>query len=220
MSSAGTPRYTFTSRDDGDLGILQPDAAALAAARARLSPLPWTWLRQVHGAEVVVVAEAGAEAGREADAAVTAVGGAVLAVQTADCAPVALLSPQGVVGAAHAGWRGLESGVLGAAVDAMRALGAQEVSAVLGPCIHAECYEFGKVELDRLAERLGDRVVGVTSGGTPALDLPAGVRSALAQAGVEDVEVVDTCTSCDQRFFSHRARGDSGRQALMVWLGP
>ena len=209
----------FTAAADGNLSILQ-DPTVVAARRRGVVDLPWTWLRQVHGAEVVVVGSPGDGAGREADAAVTAQPGAVLAVQTADCAPVALLSPEGVVGAAHAGWRGIEAGVLGATVDAMRALGASQVSAVLGPCIHLECYEFGKADLDRLAERLGDEVRGTTSAGRPALDVPAAVRLALAEAGVDQIDDVDTCTSCDTGYFSHRARGDTGRQALLVWLEP
>ena len=209
---------TFTRAADGDLGIQQPDQAALAAARARLSPLPWTWLRQVHGADVVTVTVPGEGAGREADAAVTAVPGALLAIQTADCAPIALTSPQGVVGAVHAGWRGLEAGVIGAAVGAMRALGAVEIRSSLGPCIHAECYEFGEDELDRLAKQFGDEVRAVTAAGTPALDLPAAVDAALVAAGVDHRGQVLTCTACDTSYFSHRARKDTGRQAALVWM--
>ncbi|HEY8545919.1 MAG TPA: polyphenol oxidase family protein [Acidimicrobiales bacterium] len=210
------PRHRFTSRADGDLAY----AADPAPVRARLSPYPWTYLHQVHGADVVTVEEPGQHTGADADAAVTRVPGAVLAVHTADCAPVALLSPQGVVGAAHAGWRGLEAGVLEATVAAMRALGAEDIHAVLGPCIRPECYEFGKDDLDRLAERYGDGVRGVTSWGTPALDVPAGVRAALAAAGVGRLDDEGACTACDDRWFSHRARAETGRQALLVWLEP
>ena len=72
----------------------------------------------MHGARVVTVREAGAGAGDEADAAVTTVTGAVLAVHTADCAPIALVADGGGVAVAHAGWRGLADGVVAAAVDA------------------------------------------------------------------------------------------------------
>ena len=91
--------------------------------------------------------------------------GCALAVLTADCAPVALASPEGVFGVAHAGWRGLVAGVLERTVDAMRALGATEIGAVLGPCIRAECYEFGPADLDRVAARLGDGVRATTAVG-------------------------------------------------------
>ena len=209
----------FTAAADGDLSILQ-DPTVVAARRRGVVDLPWTWLRQVHGADVVLVGSPGDGAGREADAAVTAQPGAVLAVQTADCAPVALVSPEGVVGAVHAGWRGVHQGVLQAAVEAMHDLGATDVAATLGPCIHAECYEFGADDLALLAGRFGDGVRGTTKSGTPALDVPAAVRAALAEAGVDQVDDVDVCTACDARYFSHRARGDTGRQALVVWLDP
>jgi YfiH family protein len=190
----------------------------LAARRREVIDLPWTWLRQVHGARVVTVQHAGDAAGEAADAAVTAVPGAALAVHTADCAPVVLVA-DGVVGVVHAGWKGLVEGVIPAAVDAMRALGAGDVDAVLGPCIHAECYEFGPDDLAAVAAVLGDDVRGVTAAGRPALDVPAAVRAAAAHAGVRRVDDVGLCTSCDDtRWFSHRARAETGRQAAVVWL--
>lgn len=173
----------------------------------------------MHGARVVVVDEPGAGAGEEADAAVSAVSGAVLAVHSADCAVVALWSPEGVIGAAHAGWRGLRAGVLQRTVEAMATLGASGVEVVLGPSIEAACYEFGAADLDTLVDTLGPEVATTTRDGAPALDLVAGVRAALAQAGVE---AVDTswwcCTACSPGHYSHRARGDTGRSALLVAL--
>ena len=80
---------------------------------------------------------------------------------------------------AHAGWRGLMAGVIPRTVDRMRALGAGEITAALGPCIHAECYEFSPDDLDTVAARLGDGVRSLTRGGAPALDVPAAVRAAL-----------------------------------------
>lgn len=181
---------------------------------------PWTWLRQAHETSVVPVRWAGDHAGATADAAVTHAGvdDAVLAIHTADCAPVALVSPEGVLGAVHAGWRGLEGGVVESTVALMRAHGASTISAVLGPCIHVECYEFGPVELDRLSARYGDQVRGVTSEGSLALNPPIAVATALGRAGVGDLDTVQMCTACDTGFFSHRARSDTGRQAMLVWL--
>jgi len=207
----------FTRRDDGDLRI-DADPAALDERRRRVAPGPWTWLRQVHGADVVVVTTPGQHAGAKADAAVTAVPGAVLAVHTADCVPV-LLDGDGVVGAAHAGWRGLLGGVLERTVAALRDLGATAVTAHVGPHIRARCYEFGAPALDEVAARLGDGVRAETAWGTPALDLAAGVRAALDPLGVG---VVDHggCTACEpDGLFSHRARGDAGRQAGTIVLG-
>ena len=181
--------------------------------------LPWTWLRQVHGAGVVVVAAPGEHAGARADAAVTNVPGAALAVGAGDCAPVALLA-DGAVGVIHAGWRGLVAGVIPAAVAALRDLGATDIRAVLGPCIHAGCYEFGEADLDAAAAVLGDQVRGRTTAGAPALDVPAAVAGGLAAAGVGHVEDVGVCTACSAEHWSYRARGDGRRQALVAWLAP
>ena len=150
----------------------------------------------------------------------TAVPGARLAVLTADCAPVALASDKGVVGVAHAGWRGLVAGVLERTVEAMRALGADGVQAALGPCIHAECYEFGAADLDVVAARYGDAVRAVTTEGTPALDLPAAVRAALDGAGVELVSGDVACTACSPDHYSFRARSEDERQAGGLAGGP
>lgn len=180
----------------------------------RAAPDPsWTCLRQVHGARVVTVDEPGACTGEEADAAVTTVPGAPLAVFTADCAPIALASPEGVAGAVHAGWRGLAAGVVEAAVAEMRRLGATTVEAALGPCIHAECYEF-----DDVARWFAAELHGITREGRPALDLPAAVRAAVGRAGAELVHDEGVCTACSPDHFSFRARGDSGRQAMVVWI--
>ena len=169
---------------------------------------------------MVTVTEPGEHAGAEADAAVTATPGAVLAVHTADCVPVLLHDAcAGVVGAAHAGWRGLVAGVLEATVDAMAALGAEQVIATVGPHIRARCYEFGAADLDRVAAALGDDVRAETAWGTPALDLAAGVRRALD--GRAEVHLAPGCTACEpDTYFSHRARADRGRQAATVVLDP
>jgi YfiH family protein len=209
-----------TDRRDGDFAI-GGEPVALAAARRAVVDLPWVWLHQVHGARVHVV-EPGAEAsvqGRDGDALVTAGAGVVLAVQTADCVPVTFSTPEGVIGVAHAGWRGIEAGVLEATVDALAALGATRVRADLGPCIHAGCYEFGAADLDRLTVALGRHVEGRTADGQRALDTVAATRSILAGAGVElDDRADPACTACDgASWYSHRARGDAGRLATVVW---
>ena len=187
--------------------------------RRAVVDLPWTWLRQVHGDRVVQVRAPGEWWGERADAAVTTVPGCAIAVFSADCAPVVLGSPEGVVAVVHAGWRGLRAGVLERAVESMRSLGASTVAAHLGPCIHAECYEFGADDLDSVAARLGDSVRATTTTGAPALDVPAAVRSALAAVGVGSAHVddVDVCTACSPDHFSWRARREMGRQAAVAW---
>ena len=188
------------------------------------------WLNQVHGTAVVTVAGPGTgTAGGAGRPGVTAVfagpgdalvadrPGVALTVLTADCASIALGSEEGIFGAVHAGWRGLGGGVVEAAVTAMRALGATGVVGALGPCIHPGCYEFSDPDLADVARVLGDGVRGRTSGGGPALDVPAAVSAALAAGGADQVAGVEACTACTAGYFSHRARGDRDRLALVVW---
>lgn len=188
---------------------------------------PWCWMRQVHGAAVVRLGPGETSVGRPADALVSesspevADGDPALAVFTADCGPLVLASPEGVMAAVHVGWRGLAAGVLDRAADVMRSSGAGAISGALGPCIHAECYEFGASELDAVEEAVGGPVRARTARGTTALDLPAAVARAASRAGVELVDVSPVCTACSPDHFSHRARGDVERQALVVWrAGP
>lgn len=225
-------RRRFSERADGDFAIAG-EPQALTSSRAEFAPHPWTWLRQVHGAEVVTVTSPGDGAGTDADASVTNVPGAVLAVQTADCVPVLLWSGGGedsstpVIGAAHAGWRGLYEGVIEATVAAMRSLGAGPISAAIGPCIAAPAYEFSERDLTTVALRFGPEVVAATPDGHPALDVVAAATIALRSAGVDDVDAsavacTATATGPDgsPRYFSHRARGDLGRQASVIWIEP
>jgi YfiH family protein len=212
-------RTVFTDASDGDFRI-DGEPVGLAARRAVICPHPWTWLHQVHGSEVVVVETPGDRAGARADAAVTLVPGAALAIQTADCVPVLLWSDAGVIGAAHAGWRGLYDGVIEATVSQMEHMGATSVVAEIGPCISPAAYAFGPADLTRMALRFGPEVVGVTSDGAPALDVRAATRSVLSVLGVEAAEGVPPCTAADARYFSWRARRDEGRQASVIWIEP
>ena len=207
----------FSERSDGDFMVDGPPAE-LAACRRELVDQPWTWLRQVHGAEIVVVAEAGQGAGREADGAVTATPGAPLAVTTADCAPVVLVATD-AIGVVHAGWRGLVAGIIESAADRLRCYGGEPVSAVLGPCISPAAYEFGTDDLHLISDALGPTVQATTAWGTPALDMPAAVASACRLAGWPEPDGRPPCTSGD-RWYSHRTRADTGRQATVAWIEP
>ncbi len=185
-------------------------------------------LLQVHGAGIVVVdspvpdgavpwAPASDGAPPRGDAVVASGPGFALAILTADCASVALGSAEGVHGAVHVGWRGLRAEVLPRTVDTLRALGATTVVAGVGPCIGPCCYEFSESDLDAHPSAWGPEARGVTTWGSPSLDLPAAVRGQLSRSGVPLACDAGVCTMCSPGYFSHRGRGDEARQALLVW---
>lgn len=202
------------------------DPAAVAANRRRLSSelgVPVVFLHQVHGvgvATVSAVPEPGAPDVADCDAAVTALPGVGLAVLAADCVPVLLADPvAGVVGAAHAGRVGAAAGVLPAALDAMRALGARTgaVDVLLGPAICGGCYEVPAAMRAEVDAALPGSAVR-TRRGTPGLDLRAGLYQQLAALGVARIGGDPRCTLATRELYSHRGEGPTGRQAAVVWL--
>jgi len=198
-------------------GDLSGSGPVVEARRRAVVDLPWTVLRQVHGARVVTVDAPGAASGEAADAAVCALAGAALAVLSADCAPVALASPEGVFGVAHAGWRGIRAGVVEAAVQAMRRRGATKVEAVIGPCVQPCCYSFAEADVLDIEARLGPSVRAVDRKGGLALDLAAAVRAALHGAGASLAGEAATCTACTPGFWSWRKSRSTRRQATVAW---
>ena len=211
--------------DTGNVGDLvgdEPQAvhanrALLAEAAGLVEPSRWVWLRQVHGTDVHVATAPTAGELPVADAAVTAARGLPLAVLTADCAPIALACDD-AIGVVHAGHRGLEHGVVEAAVAALREIGNGPVRAYLGPCIRPAHYAFGTADLARLVARFGTSVEGRTHEGEPAFDVPAAVRAALTACGVEEVDDGGGCTAASAAHFSYRRDGVTGRQATIVML--
>ena len=212
----------FSQRRDGDFALSPNHDCVAASAPRGIGPEgAHTWLRQQHGADVVVVHAPGEHCGAPADAAVTGGIDVALTIRTADCAPIAIYSSNGVLGAVHAGWHGLVAGVVAECADAMRTLGARDLRAIVGPCIHAECYEFGRDDLARVVAVVGDRAVGATRAGETAMDLPAAVAAALQRAGVEVSDRIDECTAClSEHYFSHRARADRERHVMVLWRAP
>jgi YfiH family protein len=198
---------------------------ARAARAIGADPAMLVGLTQVHGAAVVRVTEAWpVRAGPLADAMVTDRPGVALGIVTADCAPVLFADPDaGVIGAAHAGWRGAVAGVLEATLAAMAALGAraERIVAAIGPCIGQASYE---VAAD-LRDAVGDARFFVD--GRPGrwqFDLAGYCAARLAAAGVADIERVAADTAAEpERFFSHRRRtlaggGPIGHQISVVML--
>jgi YfiH family protein len=185
--------------------------AGRAKLRALLPAEP-RWMQQVHGARVIDADRTSSLA--QADAAVARRPGTVCVVKIADCMPV-LFAADGVVGAAHAGWRGLAGGVLEATIDAMRAPPAS-ISAWMGPAIGPRVYEVG--------EEVRAAFAGHESAFTPArpghwlLDLYAVARAKLAASGVREVQGGGFCTFSDERFFSYRRDKTAARMAAVIWM--
>jgi YfiH family protein len=184
-----------------------------------LDGTPIHWAHQVHGNDAVTVRTRGhAETNvGHCDALATAVPGAALAVQTADCVSILLAAPS-VVGAAHAGWRGSSKNVAGEAVRALEALGARaaELRVWIGPAIGPCCYEVGG---DVAAQFAGDFVRAGCGGGRFRLDLRALNVAQLEAAGVPraSIEVHPACTRCGgEKFASYRR--DGGKAGRMIAL--
>jgi polyphenol oxidase len=211
---AGGIRVRSTGCAHGDLA---GGGRAVERRRRAVVDLPWTVLRQVHGSRVVVVEKPGGASGEPADAAVTTVADAALAVLTADCAPVGLASEEGILGVAHVGWRGLRGGVVEATVHTMRRLGATRIEAVLGPAIQPCCYSFGAHDLEEMATRFGPVVRATDREGKPAFDLPATVRHVLHISGTAVVGDSGVCTGCSESHWSWRSDRSAHRQATVVW---
>jgi YfiH family protein len=208
--------------------MIVPDWPAPARVRAlvttrgsgepRLPALP-AWLRQVHGAAVVDAAHATSEP--EADASVARVPGVVCAVKAADCMPVLLADDAGsVVGAAHAGWRGLCAGVIEATVDEMR-VPPQTLLAWLGPAIGPKAYEVGEEVRAAFLARDARSAAAFTPNrpGHWLLDLYAVAQQRLAARGVTRIHGGGFCTYSEpERFPSYRRDGTGERIAAYVWL--
>ncbi len=216
-TAAGVVRARFTSRHDGDLSADQLGPFLASARWASLAGVPVTWLDQQHTDAVVTVSAPAEHVGRVADAAASASRGLGVAVWVGDCVPVLLVADEGPFAVVHVGWRGLAIGIVGRAVDAVRSLGGPTVRAWIGPSIRPCCYEFGEADLDAVAARWGGGVRSHTAWGTEALDVPAGVRAALAEAGVDAVVDDGPCTGCDLDYWSYRRRGDRARHGLVAW---
>ncbi|MCZ0814263.1 MAG: peptidoglycan editing factor PgeF [Pseudomonadota bacterium] len=172
-------------------------------------------LDQVHSADVVAV-DRPLEQRPRADALVTASPGVAVAVLTADCQPVLLADAKaGVVGAAHAGWRGALDGVLEATLDAMEDLGARrgDISAVIGPTISQGAYEVGPEFLEEFIadDPANTRFFANGKDGRYLFDLTAYGLERLRAAGVGQAEWTRHCTYGDpERFFSYRRACHAG----------
>jgi hypothetical protein len=201
-------------------------AAALGVAPDRL-----VTAYQIHSPDVVVATQPWPRmSAPRADAVVTRVRGLAVAVTTADCGPLLLADAEaGVVGAAHAGWRGALAGVIEAAVAAMEQLGAARTRMVvaLGPMIRQANYEVGPDFVARFAAADPDNArffAPAARDGHAMFDLAGYIASRLQDAGVGRIEDLGHCTYAEaSRFFSyrrstHRAEADYGRHVNAIAL--
>lgn len=197
------------------------------AAQAVLPGAPLVGLYQIHSAIAVAVKEPWPDDARpRADAVVTDRPGLLLGIVTADCAPVLLADAgAGVIGAAHAGWRGAHGGVLEATVAAMEALGADRghIAAAIGPAIAQRSYEVDAPFRDRFHEDDG-RFFAPGRQGRWMFDLEGYAASRLRRCGVDAIEPLGLDTYGDEtRFYSyrratHRGEAGYGRQISLIGL--
>ena len=198
------------------------DPTAVHANRRLLAehlPQPPRWLHQVHGTQVVAADTLTSEA--DADASVARHHGTVCAVMIADCMPVLLCDEAGsVVGAAHAGWRGLSGGVLENTVRAM-GVEADRLLAYLGPAIGPAAFEVGSEVREAFVDHDSAAAAAFTAKSDCKwlADLFMLGRQRLAACGVRRVYGGGDCTVADpQRFYSYRRDKITGRMAALIWL--
>ena len=188
---------------------------------------------QIHSADTVVVSTPWLRGDApKADAMATNVKGIALGVLAADCAPVLFADDKaGVVGSAHAGWKGALGGVVESAVRAMEGLGAdrKRIRAAIGPCISQKAYEVGPEFLARFVEAAAGNAAFFRPSARPEhamFDLPGYVASRLSALGLASVENTNVCTyEHDERYFSfrrttHRGEPDYGRNLSAIMLKP
>ncbi|HEX2605257.1 MAG TPA: peptidoglycan editing factor PgeF [Oxalicibacterium sp.] len=204
------------------VGDLAENVQRNRAQLRRHLPAEPVWLTQVHGTRVVDAA--GVTEAAEADASFTTQPGVVCAIMTADCLPVLFADKAGkVVGAAHAGWRGLAAGVLENTIEQMRGAGAADLLAWLGPAIGPAHFEVGEevrqAFVDRAAIHADAFTPIIARSGKYLADLYRLATHILNAAGVTEVRGGRFCTLAErQRFYSYRRDGTTGRMASLIWL--
>ncbi|MBE9515618.1 MAG: peptidoglycan editing factor PgeF [Proteobacteria bacterium] len=209
--------FNLAAHVGDDVDSVQQNRSLLTSA-LRLPAEP-VWLNQVHSSVVVDAADKSVNT-IEADASYTK-GGGVCAVMTADCLPVLFCNRAGsVVAAAHAGWRGLANGILEKTVAAMNCE-PQEILAWLGPAIGPMAFEVGEEVRDAfIAQHAVAEDAFIAQGNNKWLaDIYALARTHLQAVGVTQFYGGDYCTFTDeQRFYSYRRDGVTGRMASLIWL--
>ena len=222
--AGGVSQAPYDSFNLGDHVGDDPDAVAHNRARlARdlgVGPDRVVWMEQVHSRTVTVVEGPVAAPVPVTDALVTTQTDLVLAVLTADCVPVLLSDDEaGVIAAVHAGRVGARIGIVPRVLDKMIELGAkpERIGAFLGPAASGDEYEVPPAMQADVEKHLPGSAVR-TAKGTAGLDLRAGIRRQLIEAGVAAVAADPRCTITDTRLFSHRRGAPTGRIASVIWM--
>jgi YfiH family protein len=198
------------------------------ASTMGVAPTGLVGVHQHHSADVVTIDAASAERPK-ADAMVTNKAGIALGILTADCQPVLFADAEaGVIGAAHAGWKGALDGVLSRTVEAMEALGAKRsrICAAIGPCISQRAYEVGPEFFEDFTRQNSEFSRFFANGKEDRMqfDLPSFGLHMLREAGVGSAEWIGHCTYADEaRFYSyrrttHRGEADYGRLISVIRL--
>jgi YfiH family protein len=222
--AGGSSRPPYDTFNLGDHVGDEPTAVAAnrkrLAAELGLSKDRVAWMEQVHGRTATVVDGSETGPAEATDALVTAEPGLAVAVLVADCVPILLSdATAGVVGAVHAGRVGARVGVVPAALDAMRSVGAEahRIEALLGPAICGDCYEVPAAMAEDVEKHLPGSACRSRKG-TPGLDLRAGLWRQLADLGIGKIGVDPRCTVEDKTLFSYRRDGSTGRIAATIWI--
>ena len=208
--------FTDISLSLGDGAETEAREAALRQVAAATGATP-VLMHQVHGSDTVLVSDPVAEA-PSCDALLTDRPGLALLSRAADCVPVLLADPvTGWIAAVHSGRPGLAAGVLPAVVAELRSHGAEATTAWIGPHVCGACYEVPAGMRDEVAA-LVPEARSTSSWGTPALDLGAGIKAQLRDAGIADVREVGACTREDPSWPSYRRDGaEATRFAGVIW---
>lgn len=184
-----------------------------------LLPSEPVWLEQAHG--TIVVYADNANCRPQADACIARHRSAVCVVMTADCLPVLLCDTEGsVVGAAHAGWKGLAAGVIEAAVQEME-VAPQNLMAWLGPAIAQDSFEVGEEVRAAFVSKQPQSASAFVPGlkGKWFADIYALARLRLNALGITSIHGGSFCTYMEpERFFSYRRDGVTGRMGTFIWL--
>ena len=205
ITPPGVPGVVFGARGDGDA---RSDGQAREALSTRFGiSRNWATIRQVHGA--VVVCADGPGFHGEADALVTTTRGLPIAIATADCVPVILVSHEARA-VVHAGWRGVAGGAVPAAIQELERSGDTVVQAVIGPHIGPCCYEVGR----EVVEAIGG-FEARTRSGRMSVNLAAAVSAQMGELEIVDIGV---CTFEDENMASFRQDATPDRQVTVAWI--